>query len=137
MTGIMDRIFGPTVSGLSRTLDLTWQRNQQISANIANAETPTFRASDVNFGNALEKAFQAQHKELVTTNSKHLDLTSKSGLERIESDLSGVTKPDGNNVDIDLQMGKLAYNSGRFSAAANLVRKQIAIYRNAIRESAR
>ena len=135
MTNIMDRIFDRTIDGLSRSLDLSWKRNEVISANIANAETPTFRASDVNFGSALEQAFKAQNKEILTTNPQHLDLSSKSGLERIEADLSGVTKPDGNNVDLDLQMGRLAYNAGRFSTAANLIRKQLAVYRNAIRGS--
>lgn len=132
---LLDTLFDRSVTGLSRTMDLTWKRNQAISSNIANAETPQYRAVDVSFGNELERAFQEVDGTAAQTNSGHLDLTGRAGNSKTVKDLSGATKPDGNNVDIDLQMGRLAQNSGDYASAARLIRRQIGLLRTAIRET--
>lgn len=136
MTQLIDRIFDKTINGLSRSLDLTWKRNQAISSNIANAETPQYRSVDVDFGRELEKAFGDTKTTLTHTNRTHLDVGGNAP-DRLVPDYSSPTKPDGNNVDIDLQMGRLAYNSGKYSIAANLMRKQLTLLRNVIREAGR
>jgi len=128
----IDKLFDNTTDGLSKMLELTWQRNQSIAGNIANAETPQYRATDVNFAHELEKAFKVSQESVAKTNTKHLDLTTQQSAHLVP-DYSGVTKPDGNNVDIDLQMGKLTYNSGKYSTAANLLRKKFAMISNALR----
>lgn len=134
---LLDTLFDRSVTGLSRHMDLTWKRNQALSANIANAETPQYRAIDVSFGNELERAFEVQEGPSVTgrTNAGHLDITGQTNDSKLVKDLSGATKPDGNNVDIDLQMGRLAQNSGDYANAARLIRRQIGLLRTAIRES--
>jgi len=134
---LIDTLFDRSVTGLSRTMDLTWRRNQALSANIANAETPQYRSIDVSFGNELERAFQTQENTAVTgrTNSQHVDITGRTDDSKLVKDLSGPTKPDGNNVDIDLQMGRLAQNSGEYANAARLIRRQIGLLRTAIRDN--
>lgn len=133
---LLDTLFDRSVTGLSRTMDLTWKRNQALSANIANAETPQYRAIDVSFGNELEKAFEAQNGSLEQTNAAHINTHSMQGdTSKLVPDLSGATKPDGNNVDLDLQMGRLAQNSGDYANAARLIRRQIGLLRTAIRET--
>jgi flagellar basal-body rod protein FlgB len=136
MASVIDRLFNSSFGGLEKTLDLTWQRNQALASNISNAETPQYRAVDMTFANELKKAFGEERAELFTTSSKHLDIGEASNAHTVP-DLSGATKPDGNNVDIDLQMGKLAANSGDFMNAARLYRKQLGFIRNAIRNSER
>ena len=133
---ILDTLFDRTVTGLSRTMDLTWKRNEALSSNIANAETPQYRAVDVSFGNELEKAFADDAERAAKTDPKHLDV-AKTGQQsaQVVKDLTGATKPDGNNVDIDLQMGRLAQNSGDYASAARLIRRQIGLLRTAIRDS--
>jgi flagellar basal-body rod protein FlgB len=133
---LLDSILDRTVPGLEKAMDLTWKRNEAISSNIANAETPQYRAIDVNFAGELEKAFQRSNTEIIKTDSKHLDTTNE-GMAHIVEDYSGATKPDGNNVDIDIQMGQLSYNSGKFSSAARLLRKKLGMIRFAIREAGR
>lgn len=129
-----DQLFDPTVNGLTRALDLTYQRNEAISSNIANAETPQYRASDVTFANELDRAFNHPTNEIIKTNSKHLDLESSQSAHLV-ADFSGATKPDGNNVDIDIQMGRLAYNSGKYALATSLLRKKFQFIANALRTS--
>ncbi len=132
----IERLFDKNYTGLTKALDLSWRRNEAITSNIANAETPQYRAIDLNFAGELERAFGAGSQPLKTTNAKHLDVGSESNAHLV-SDLSGATKPDGNNVDIDIQMGQLDYNSSRYSGAANLLRKKLGLLRLAIREGGR
>lgn len=136
MTNIINRLFDNTLGGLTKALDLTWRRNQAITSNIANAETPQYRASELNFAGELERAFGVDKGDVTKTHAKHMDL-SENGSSYFSADYSGATKPDGNNVDIDLQMGKLAYNSGAYTSAARLLRKQLGIIKLAIREGGR
>lgn len=133
MKGFIESMFGSSVKGLERALDLSWRRNEAITANIANAETPKYRAVDLDFGSELETAFGGTSNELVLTHSRHLDV-GDGGHARLKADLSGATKGDGNNVDVDIQMGRLAYNSSRYSLAANLVRKELQTIAGAIRQ---
>ncbi len=130
----LDSIFDRTVGGLNKAMDLSWRKNQVITANVANAETPKFQAVSLQFGNELEKAFQRQAPEqMVRTDPKHLEV-SNSSTAKFTPDLSGITKPDGNNVDIDRQMVALAQNSSDYANAAQLIRRQIGLVKTAIRE---
>ncbi len=132
---ILDSMFNHTVSGLTKALDLSWRRNKVLTSNIANAETPQYRAVDLQFGRELEEAFHTKNaQQLARTQSSHLDLTRNSSAKIIE-DLAGATKADGNNVDIDIQMAQLAKTSGEFATAAQLIKRQIGLVRTAIRES--
>jgi flagellar basal-body rod protein FlgB len=133
---IIDTMFDRTVNGLGKMMDLTWRRNQALSANIANAETPTYRAVDVSFAKELDQAFGYDPKTLRKTDVKHLDISFNQAAH-IVPDESGATKPDGNNVDIDLQMGRLAQNSGDYMNAAKLIRRQLGLIRTAIRTGER
>ncbi len=128
-------LFSENLPGLQKAMDLTFRRNQAISSNIANAETPGYRAVDLHFGQELDKAFGASKEVLQKTNPLHMDTSSNSGSHLIQ-DLSGPTKPDGNNVDLDVQMGQLAFNRSRYAQAASMVRKQFSMLSNAIRQVA-
>jgi flagellar basal-body rod protein FlgB len=136
MTNPADKLYGPIMPGLRQALDLYWKRNEAITSNIANAETPGYRSVDVNFAGELERAFGTASAEVKKTSANHIDLHSESAAHLI-SDQSGATKSDGNNVDLDIQMGRLALNSGRYETAANMVRKKISILRTAIQQSMR
>lgn len=133
MKTFIEGIFNEKIPGITKALDLTWKRNETIASNVANAETPGYRAADLSFGHELEKAFEKQSSPLTLTNTKHIDTVSQSGAHLIP-DLSGATKADGNNVDLDIQMGQLAYNKGKYAMAANVLRKKFAILVNAIRQ---
>lgn len=136
MTIFIERFFDKSFPGLVKALDMTWRRNEAIVSNIANADTPGYRAVDVNFSNELKQAFNRSGKavELHNTDPKHLNLSELSGAHLV-ADYTGVTKADGNNVDIDMQMARLNYNSGKYSNAATLIRSQMMALKTAIREA--
>lgn len=134
MADFIGKIFNETIPGLEKALDLRWRRNQAISSNIANAETPTYKARELDFAGELNKAFEKQDQALTITDERHID-TRGFATAHLMTDRSGATKADGNNVDIDIQMGKLADNSAAYGIAANLLRKKLEFIRNAIRDS--
>lgn len=136
MSAFIDGLFSEFLPGLQKKLQLTYRRNEAIVSNISNAETPGYRAVEYHFANELEKAFNHQQNSLKMTNPKHMDLSTNSQAHLI-ADFSGATKPDGNNVDIDIQMGRLAYNSGKYSVAAQLVRHKMRNLKETIRLSVR
>lgn len=131
---ILDSLFDRTVNGLTKAMDLSWRKNEAIVSNIANAETPKYRAVNLDFGSELDRAFgESGSEELVRTDTQHLDLTNKEHAKLVP-DFRGATKADGNNVDIDLQMSTLAQNGGDYANAAQLIRRQIGLVRSAIRD---
>ena len=133
---LLDTMFDRTVTGLGKAMDLTWRRNQALTTNVANAETPLYRAVDVSFAKELDNAFGYVDSTVKKTDGRHLDISSNQGSHTV-ADESGVTKPDGNNVDLDLQMGRLAQNAGDYMNAAKLIRRQLGLIRTAIRTGER
>ena len=129
-------LFDKTFSGLEKALDLTWRRNEAITSNITNADTPGYRATDLNFAGELKRAFEHNPTDVSKTDARHMDLSSGEEAH-LEADLSGATKADGNNVDIDIQMSDLAFNSGQYSGASRLLRKKLGLIKMAIREGSR
>jgi flagellar basal-body rod protein FlgB len=130
---LLDTIFDRTMTGLSKAMDLSWKRHAALTSNIANAETPQYRAVDMTFGKELERAFSVSQESLMRSDANHLDV-GKNQSARYIPDNSGLTKPDGNNVDVDLQMGRMADASGDYAMAARLIKRQLGLIRTAIRE---
>jgi flagellar basal-body rod protein FlgB len=136
MKTLLNTIFDRTVTGLERSMDLTYRRNNAITANITNAETPQYRAVDLNFASELNRAFEQVTEKITKTDAGHMDVEGESSAHLIQ-DFTSPTKPDGNNVDIDIQMARLAQNSGDFINAARLIRRQLGVIRAAIRAGER
>ena len=131
---LTDSLFDRTLNGLEKSLDLTWKRNESIVSNIANAETPGYRATTLDFAGELDRAFGKQDESVARTNARHLDIGGE-GVSHLIADVSGPTKGDGNNVDVDLQMGQLEYNRGQYARAADLMRRKMRFISSAIRLS--
>jgi|Deesub1362B_J571_1020462.scaffolds.fasta_scaffold00125_55 flagellar basal-body rod protein FlgB len=109
-------------------LRLTVLRHGIISSNIANVDTPGYRAKDVHFGQLLEK----ETMELKVTNPYHIRRV------RIEEDGTIVvedtsTWKDGNNVELDVEMAKMAENALLFQAGITLLSSKIRMFKNALR----
>ena len=133
MSNFIDGVFDKTFHGLQKNLQLTYRRNEALTSNIANAETPGYRAVDLNFAQELEKSFNAKNNVLQKDLPEHMDIGRDSGNAHLAQDFSGVTKDDGNNVDLDVQMGKLSRNGWDYMQSAAMIRKKLQIIRDAIR----
>lgn len=93
---------------LSKALDASWMRNQVISENIANVDTPGYKRKDVQFENALQEALRSNNN------------VSKMDVNRLEpeviKDKTNLSyRLDGNNVNIDTEMVNLANNQIKYN----------------------
>jgi len=108
-----DKLFS-AVDDLSMGTNATWLRNEVISNNIANADTPGFKVSQVRFEDIMASAISSNGLETQTTKSGQAQ-TALSDIGDVQpvvtTDDSTSYRLDGNNVDIEAQMTALAQNS--------------------------
>lgn len=97
----VNRSIQPLVEGLDRRQ----RRHSAISANVANADTPGYRGVDVSFPGALARAGLS----LAATHSRHLGGSRQAARDQLVLS-GGELRRDGNDVDVDREMVKLARN---------------------------
>ena len=125
-------IFDKTFSALERKLDLHFKRHMLLSSNVANSETPNFKARELDFSGELQKALGTEQEELKKTNVRHMDISRAQG-NHVVSDYSGAMGADGNNVDLDLAMGKLSENSRAYQNGVSMLEMKLRMLRMAAR----
>jgi len=98
----LDRSIAPVVQGLSYRSD----RHAAIASNIANADTPGYRAMDVSFSGTLRQA----GLRLAATHPRHRTAAApQAGGDRVVL-TGGEQRRDGNDVNVDREMAHLARN---------------------------
>lgn len=101
------------INFLSRALDASWKRNEVITNNIANAETPNFKKSTVLFEEILKEELKGNKLRGLMTNSRHIPINSINFNDlkyKIKTENNYSTRMDKNNIDIDVEMAERAKN---------------------------
>ncbi len=129
-------LFEGAISTLQKTLNRGSLRHRVLTSNIANIDTPNYKAFEVVMEDVRQKkdGFSGT-LELVRTGPRHLD-----GRRRASSDVKIKAsdpppfnlRADGNTVDLDRTMGKLAENTILYRTAAQLIRKKFQGLKNVI-----
>lgn len=103
-------------------------RHKVIANNIANADTPNFTPTRVDFDATLRRMLEGRsHVDLRTTEARHLDYRS----HRPVLDYAAMgSKNDQNRVDLDEEMTTLAENRGRYTTYSALLTKRYRMYNN-------
>jgi flagellar basal-body rod protein FlgB len=110
------------------------QRQELIAANIANADTPNYKARDIDFKSAMQSAAAGITREPIKTAK-----TSAQHLEGVPSNASSTNgapgeplfRPiiqgsvDGNTVDMDVERNQFADNGIRYEASLTLINTQL------------
>lgn len=111
------------VNVLDRAADASWLRNDVISNNISNADTPGFKRSDVDFASQLAKALgQSRYTSM---DAKVADLNLNRLKPVTFSDYSGYSyRIDGNNVDPDTEGVYLAKNQIVYQGLTASIRQE-------------
>ncbi len=116
----------------SQALLLQAERGRVLASNIANADTPNYKARDFDFQQALEVAThgQAASAQLpmtpARTHAAHLGLTGSGTLTPpllYRAPLQSAV--DGNTVDLDVERANFAENSVRYEATLRFLNGQI------------
>ena len=131
-------IFDHTMQLLNRTLDLRQARQLVIASNIANEETPGYRATDFNFQDSLQAAQRGRGPVTLAVTQGHHIGPRGEGFQQVVGKLSDVPAGDlpldANSVNIELEMAKMSSNAGQYNAAATIMAIRFRQLMGAIRE---
>jgi len=118
-----------------QALNLRVKRAEVLASNISNADTPGYKAKDMEFNSVLkEMANNQKGTTLVTTNKGHLS-SNGYGMPDIEftDRIPLQTSLDGNTVDTQVESAKLAENNMRFLASLRIIDMKIKCFTTALK----
>lgn len=127
------KLFSNTVSTLEHALNYSSAKQKVISQNIANVDTPNYKAKDVSFKavfqDVMGKSFQANRSD-----ARHYEFSSKaSRFPGVVTNPNVNYNENGNSVDLDKEMADLATNqiyynalteriNGKFNSLSTVIR---------------
>lgn len=130
-------LFDKTMTSLERSLNLRSMNQKLIVSNIANMDTPRYKAFKMMVDENLQDAAQGGPRLAMTrTQVGHLNTTGKrleSGrVARVESnDLS--LRGDGNTVELDTEMANLAENTLKYNTATRIISNKFKLLKEVIK----
>jgi flagellar basal-body rod protein FlgB len=127
--------------GLAASINMRQLRQNVISSNIANAETPNYHAKKLDFEEALERALDVDDLRGVSvTHDEHFPIGG-SGPASVKPDVyenpEGAVNNDGNTVDLEREMTSLTENNILYKTALQLINKKMAALKYASTEGGR
>ena len=133
----IDKIFGDTIATLAKSLNLRSIQHKALASNIANMDTPNYKAVALDVTEKMKKKKgPVPGIQLVRTHAAHLHFQNKHP-DNLK--LKPMTPPafslraDGNTVDIDRTMGRLAENTLLYNATAQLISRKFRGLKNVIK----
>lgn len=123
---VIDQVLGVS----PQVLAIRSQRSELMAANLANADTPGYKAKDIDFSEAMAMA-RGDQQGFSRTNARHM---SVSGV----SDAVGYRVPvqpslDGNTVETDTEHAEFMENAIRYQASLNFMEGRIKSMLTALR----
>ncbi len=112
----------------AESLKLSSRRSEMIARNLANAETPNYKASDLDFRKALKEALGEDGAEagMTATSAGHLGGSRNVNLGNYAINRSPLVESlDGNTVDVQAEQAAFAETSIRYQASLNFVNSQL------------
>ena len=123
---------------LYEQLNFRGEKQKVISSNIANINTPNYKTKDLIFEDELKSADNSL--KLKQTNSRHIT-SIDNGLSTINPKLVQVKgleeQNDGNNVNLDSQMGEMSKNKMLFDAIQSSIKRDSRLFKSVIESSAK
>lgn len=125
-----------TIDLISKSLDLRLKDQGVIASNIANADTPNYKSMKMDFESKLQEAADSDDLRLDATNEKHMDLSDidASGADDVFEDPDATVKNDGNSVNRERELVKLAQEQQLYNANVSTLNKKLAMLKYAITE---
>lgn len=122
---------------MSRMSWLT-DRQQVLAQNVANADTPAFKAKDLKAQTFKEMlaGSSANHLTLAATQPNHLAGVGPALAFKPVADRNAETSPSGNSVSIEDQMLKVSSTANEFQMTTSLYRRQIGMLKTVLGRTA-
>lgn len=123
---------------LEKSLNASWARNDVITQNLANVDTPKYKRKDIAFEEILNDSMGKNNLEGTLTDKRHISINN-SDIDRIEPTLiednsDSSMRIDGNNVDIDSEMASLAKNQIKYNALIQMINSNYSKIKSVIAE---
>jgi flagellar basal-body rod protein FlgB len=113
-------------SALRRHMTIAAARQAAAAGNLANLNTPNYKAVDVSFADALDA-------QMAATDPRHLGGGGADGV-RVEEIRDAAARRDGNTVVLDQELLKMSRAAGEFSQAQTALAAKFRLVRYAINE---
>jgi len=115
------QLFGNVTEGLATALDLYQARHQVLTENIANSETPGYRARDLEFSEQLATAMAPPDPKSSESSKAAAAVPATPPHIEPTIDRKAAVKPDGNSVALDVQVGRLSENAFKIEALTQIL----------------
>lgn len=123
MPSALDKTFGLPAQGLR----VFAERNKMIASNLANADTPNYKAKDIEFRDVMAAAkSQSSQSQLTRSHSRHFGLNQSNPFQSFQAFRVGQQNTvDGNTVDTQMEKVAFAENSVRYQASLDFLNGRI------------
>jgi len=130
-----------TMQALAASLKYRQLRQELIASNIANAETPGYKAKKIDFEEALARALDTDDQmNMKVTDGKHFNV-GNGGFKNLQPEIvesdDGIVSQDGNTVDRDKELAEMAENKIMYDASVQLLNKKLALLKYTISSDGR
>ena len=113
-----------------KSLNVRAQRMEVLSRNIANADTPHFKAQDIDFKSVMKSASEGT---MVTSNSKHLTEAPDQTGEGLKFRIPFNVAFDGNTVELPVEQAKFGQYAADYQTTLSILENRISGIRKALR----
>jgi flagellar basal-body rod protein FlgB len=114
-----------TIKILEKMLDVAAFRQKVLASNIANADTPGYKAKDISFQKELDRAIKASSVERGASSAKQD--------HEVYETATTMPNRDGNTVNLDIEMAKVAENTLIYNAATQLMTMKMRMIKDVIK----
>ena len=119
------------IAALRRQMTVAVARQVASAGNLANVDTPGYRAQEVTFDETLGRKTAA----LTATNAKHVGIARGAETGIVVQEAPGVARRDGNTVQLDRELLTMGRAAGDFAAAQTALAAKFRLVRYAINEA--
>jgi len=115
-----------SIRAAKMALDGLSMRQQLISRNIANIDTPGYRAQEVDFEQAIQRATRNSGQvQLTATHSGHIGVPTSKAFYQAKDKPGGIARADENNVDIDNELIDMSEAGIQYQAVSQALSKKL------------
>jgi len=113
-----------------QALALRSQRMEVLSRNIANADTPSFKAQDIDFKQVLRNT---QETTLKTTDARHITQAPDESADGLKYRIPFNVAFDGNTVELPVEQAKFGQSAAEYQTTLSILESRISGVRKALR----
>ncbi len=125
-----------SLSVFSQALNLRTQRHQVLASNIANADTPNYKARDFSFETAMQNVMAGRSDvgrvDMTRTSVGHIEASGAGGSAAFKYRTETQSAVDGNTVDMDVERAQITENAMQYQILTQLISNKFQGIRSAL-----